>query len=361
MIRLLVLCRALLLVMAASLPLLGQRPGGAGASTSTQTANGIDGRTIDAQGRPVPFVFLTLLQEDRTGKPAPLSRLIGAVSDQQGRFSFSTLRPGGYVVAAIPSDATSEKLISDTDGFRTTYFPSAATVAAAKFVPVSTRERSTAVITMLPAKLSKVSGIVTLSNGKPPRGGKLNVGRGDGFFGFASFAVPVRDDGSFELTRVPPGTFFLHFRETPWPPPRGQEALVSGATVVTRGVDLPGTQVRPIPVLSVRGRVVLEGGTRDQLRPAEVSLAAVPYDFEGNPGPIYPATLRDDLSFELRAYAAHVRVRVTLPDRQWRMKHVRLDGVDVTTAGFELRPGVKLGMLEVVIEPTATIARLHAK
>jgi len=43
------------------------------------------------------------------------------------------------------------------------------------------------------------------------------------------------------------------------------------------------------------------------------------------------------------------------------MKHVRLDGVDVTTAGFELRPGVKLGMLEVVIEPTATIARLHAK
>jgi hypothetical protein len=42
---------------------------GAGASTSTQTANGIDGRTIDAQGRPVPFVFLTLLQEDRTGKP----------------------------------------------------------------------------------------------------------------------------------------------------------------------------------------------------------------------------------------------------------------------------------------------------
>jgi hypothetical protein len=84
--------------------------------------------------------------------------------------------------------------------------------------------------------------------------------------------------------------------------------------------------------------VVLEVAPEISCVPAEVSLAAVPYDFEGNPGPIYSATLRDDLSFELRAYAAHVRVRVTLPDRQWRMKHVRLDGVDVTTAGFELRP-----------------------
>ena len=71
--------------------------------------------------------------------------------------------------------------------------------------------------------------------------------------------------------------------------------------------------------------------------------------------------MHDDLTFELRAYAARVRVRVILPDRQWRVRQVRLEGVDVTTAGFELRPGRKLGTLEVMIEQTATVARLHAK
>ena len=100
-------------------------------------------------------------------------------------------------------------------------------------------------IRLLAAVLSVVSGTVIGQSGQPAREGTLQIAHGDGLFGMDSMAMLIRPDGSFMLTALPPGTYFLAFHESGWPPPRGEVPLISNEKIIVNGQDLAGVRVAP--------------------------------------------------------------------------------------------------------------------
>lgn len=123
---------------------------------------------------------------------------------------------------------------------------------------VNVRESQTADIVMQPVPLSVVSGTVIGSNGEPAPNARIRIARGDGLFGVAGMEFTSRPNGSFAVPGIDPGTYFLHFSEGVWPPPREVETpLISGAKVVVAGADVPN--VRVVPISMVQGSGHLEG------------------------------------------------------------------------------------------------------
>jgi hypothetical protein len=188
---------------------------------------------------------------------------------------------------------------------------------------------------------------VYTSAGAPASGGRLRISRGDGLFGVTGSAVELTGRGRFALAGVSPGTYFLHFSEGPWPPPRDVAIpLISATTVIVGEGDAENIRVLPIRMVRGTGRVIVDPALRSQFRPGDFTVGATPVDFEGNPGPSRPGAVRDDLTFEFRAWPGVARVRVMPETRDWFIKSVRRGGVDVTRSGIDFR-GEEISGLEI--------------
>ena len=190
-------------------------------------------------------------------------------------------------------------------------------VADAARVRVAPFARATANITLAPTPLRTVTGTVTGAAGRPVPGGLLMLGRGDGLFGLFSGAIQIRPDGSFAVAGLQPGTYYLHFRESAWPPPRGVAPDISGATVVVRDADIANVRVVPVPMVRGTGRVVIDAAARSSLRASEITVGGSPIDFSGNPGPQLPGAVQG---------GSHVRIPDVAERRttsgQWLAEHM---------------------------------------
>jgi hypothetical protein len=129
-------------------------------------------------------------------------------------------------------------------------------------------------IRIAPAHLAHVSGIVFGANGRPVQGGMLGVAHGDNLFGVDSSAVSIRPDGTFVVMGLPPGTYFLQFREGVWPPPKTVLPKVSGAKVIIADADVTHVRVAPIEMVTVTGRLLLDASQRT-LQLSEIKVAGV--------------------------------------------------------------------------------------
>ena len=63
----------------------------------------------------------------------------------------------------------------------------------------------------------------------------------------------------------------------------------------------PDVRVEPVRLVRGTGRVILSPADRAAIEPSAIRIGARPVDFDGNPGPSYSDTVRDDLTFEVRA------------------------------------------------------------
>lgn len=157
----------------------------------------------------------------------------------------------------------------------------------------------------------------------------------------------IRPDGSFLLSGLPPGTYFLQFHEGPWPPPRDATPLVSGAKVVVDRHDLAGVRVVPIHMVRATGRVIVDLATRSSLQPAGISVGGNPVERDGNPGPQRSGRVKDDLTFEFATWPGPGYVRLLFDAPGWKVKAIRYKGVDVTDAGIDFKEGQEVSGIEV--------------
>jgi hypothetical protein len=315
------------------------------------TRNAIIGTVVDASGTPVPAVFVTIVQRDTVRglvRFHPADVRLSALTDHRGEYRLENLNPGEYFVVAIPHNRS---LLPDGRVIRTghaiTYHPSAPQAADAMAVMVGVQQAQTADITLRPATLAMVSGTVIGSNGQPAQGGTMGMAHGDNLFGVDSATVRLRPDGSFVLPPLAPGTYFLQYREGPWPPPRDTTPLVSGAKVVLDGRDLAGVRVVPIHMVRATGRVVVDAAARAALQPSTVSVAANPRVWDGNPGPQRAGRLKDDLSFDFATWPGTGFVRVSFDAPGWKVKAVRYKGADVTETGIDFIEGQEISGIEI--------------
>lgn len=319
---------------------------------SAQTPNTIVGRVTDSSGAPVRGALVTLVvREARNGQIRfhPVDGRAVFFTDADGRYRIDSAPLGDYYVVAVPQNpGLSADGRPNRNGFRITYHPSAATVREAVPVTVNVRASQTVNITALPARLSIMAGTVFTSTGQPAAGGTLRVTHGDNLFGFGSTDIKLSASGAFSIAGVPPGTYFLHFSEGPWPPPRSVEIpLISGARVVVSESDLTNIRVTPIHMVRATGRVIIAPASRADFRPGGFTVGSTPIDFEGNPGPQRPGLLRDDLTFEFRTWPGPGRVRVFPEYGDWTIASVHYGGADVTRTGIDFRQGVEISGIEV--------------
>jgi hypothetical protein len=348
------LCTAIL-TLAADPTAVEQRVAAGGANGGQR----IVGRVTDTTGQGVGGVYVTVLRDDeaRRGAPRlqPVSVRLYSITNDRGEFLLENLAPDNYCVVALPHNKSVDaQNRPNRAGYAITYYRNATSAAEAKSVMVTRTAGATANITLAPARLSVVSGSVTAAMGRPASGARLSIAHGDGLFGLDSMTTTLRPDGTFTLTGLPPGTYFLHMREGVWPPPADAIPKVSVATVKVVDRDLTGVRVEPLPMVRATGRIIVDPAVRSSLRRSTIRVSGSPIDWQGNPGPQRWGIVRDDLTFEFRTWPARGYVRV-FPETEWTVARVRVDGVDVTKSGIDFRAGRDVTGLEVELihGPTA--------
>ena len=314
----------------------------------------IVGRVIDASHQPVADVLVMPLWEtsSRHGKTIhPFDVRGGSTTNANGEFRIEHLFAGSYYLAALPRNVPrGQPLPTNSDahrfGYAITYYPSVPRIGDAKPIDVGDKPVAAGDLTVASAHLAQISGTAIASNGQPAHGGHLAVTHGDHLFGVDSIAVPIRADGTFGIVGVPPGTYHLHLREGQWPPPRDVIPKVSGAKVIVTDGDVTRVRVVPIEMVKATGRLVLNASQRALLA-SGITVSGVPVDADGNPGPTRPGTVRDDLTFEFRAWPGPGYIRVSVGRQEWTTKSVRLNGVDLGDRDIDFQQGKEISGLVV--------------
>ena len=313
----------------------------------------ITGRVVDPSGTPVANTFVTALQKGRvSGRPFDfVSARLGSLTSEKGEFRLDALYAGEFYLIALPRNPPVDASGRPTrTGFGNTFYPGVRAFTDAKIVVVRPGMPATALVTLLPAALFTTSGVVLDSSGRPVSGGTLLITHGDGLFGLDSRAVRIHPRGTFGIAGLQPGTYFLQFRESQWPPPRGTIPKVSQAKVVIADADVPNVRVAPLTMVRATGRLVVEAASdRASLDPAFVSVGPLSTPFDGNPGPSRPGTVGKNLRFEFRAWPMPARIRVMIESPGWVVKAVRHNGEDITDRAIEFVQGKEITGLEVVV------------
>ena len=344
------LAALLAVVLSTSLAHTVQRGAGGGRGAAAAGPNAIVGRVLDPSGKPVPGTFVTALTPEPQDRRAFrfVSARLQSITNERGEFRLEGLYFGEFYVVALPRNQPLDAgQRPNRAGYANTFHPNAVRVADAKRIRVTPSGPPSADIVLTPARLSVISGLVTGSTGQPVSGGTLVMTHGDGFFGLNTRTLVIRPDGTFVAPALPLGTYHLQFRESAWPPPRGEIPKISGATVVVGDTDIGNVAVKPIFMVQGTGRLIVDPAARAALSPSSIQIGAVPVDFDGNPGPQRPGTVKDDLIFEFKTWPAVCEIRVTLPSREWSVKAIRLNGVDVTDKPIEFVAGKDVSGLEI--------------
>lgn len=312
----------------------------------------ISGRVLAPDGGPAPNTFVTALR--RSPAPVqsfrPVSVRLRAMTNEQGEYRLEGLSAGEYFLIALPHNAYADTNGTPTrTGFGNTFYPGVASFTDAKVVTVGPGNPRIADIKLLSAPIRTITGAVIGSNGQPVAGGTLALAHGDGLFGLDGRAVFIRPDGTFRAPGLQPGTYFLQFHESQWPPPRGVIPRVSQAKVTITDVDVTGVRVVPLTMVRASGRLILDAADRAALDVGRVSIGATPDPFDGNPGPQRPGSPNKDLTFEFQTWPMPGRIRVIIEEPGWVVKAIKHNGVDITSKSIDFVQGQQITGLEVVV------------
>ena len=331
-----------------------QRRGGtgAGAGRGNPQAASITGRVVNVKGLAVPETFVTAL----IPKPSVargfqfFSAQLWTTTNERGEYRLEGLSLGEFLVIALPHNQLLDPAgLPNRAGYANTFYPAADAIEGAKRVVVKPGGAAIANITLAPARLSVVSGTVIAESGKPAGSVRLGLVHGDGLFGLDGRGTLTRPDGTFAISGLQPGTYHLRYIGSTWPPPRGEIPLVSGTTVHITGGDLPGVRVVPIHMVRATGRVIVSAADRPAFRPEDMTVAAAPVDFDGNPGPQRSGVVSPNLTFEFSTWPSVGKLRFYFASPGWAVESVSLGGVDVTDKPITFTEGKVVSGIEIML------------
>jgi protocatechuate 3,4-dioxygenase beta subunit len=319
----------------------------------------VEGTVVDEFGDPAPGITVQLSRLEYGGGRRRLmpagARVHTRITDDRGRFRLFGVQPGDYYLSALSGAFTEQ---NETGGFSPTYFPGTPDAAAAQPIRLRFGQDVTAItLQLVPAKMTKVAGRMIDAEGRPVAQGTVTLSLSDRL-GVSDFFITrgvTAADGTFAFRNVPPGSYTLqgYGRQTAsagnlgasefgWlPVSAGDADQTELVLAVTRGSAL-------------RGRVVLEEPGGPPLRSADVSVSAIPVQFDSAPvgGGPPPSRMNEDLSFEVSNLSGHRLIMAGARNPAWSLKRITIDGRDVTDQAVDFTTG-DVEKVEVVLTSRA--------
>jgi hypothetical protein len=171
---------------------------------------------------------------------------------------------------------------------------------------------------------------------------------GNGFM--MSAGGQVRPDGTFTINSVAPGEYALRLQI-------GADEETATAKVTVAGDDIANLALVGTKPIVAAGRIVVDPAQAQSLpRGLMVSVFPMQTAFAM---PSQPVRIADDDTFELKTQPGVMRVNVfpggTVGSFDWSIRAVRVNGVDVTDAGVDFKPGEAINDLEVELTNKITV------
>jgi hypothetical protein len=298
----------------------------------------ITGRVTDDFGDAVTDARVTLHRYEFVAGLRRLSPIGGsAQTNDLGEFRLFGLPPGEYYLSASTTYSPS-------------YYPGTVNPGDAQPVMLGAGQELTGLtLPLIPSHTVRITGVALDADRRPLVGGLVSAMRWQGAALGGTAAGQVHADGSFAVTGLVPGEYFIKVSRS-LPSSEAQEFMSVPVTI--DGTDLDGLSLVAERPVTLRGRILFEiasQGSGEALAVADVrldTLRALPEEtlVIGSVG----ARIHADWSFDVTAPTGPTIIRLGRSLDGWQLAAVRLNGQDVTDDGFDLQEGSADG-IEVVI------------
>ena len=307
----------------------------------------ITGRILDEFGDPASDVqVMAMRYQFIQGRRqlTPVGRV--ATTNDIGEYRVYALPPGQYFVSATLRSFNFDAASDDRSGYAPTYYPNGASIADAQRLSIGVGQAVSDInFALSPTRLARVAGTAVDSEGKPLSGSTIIMMQTSGAFMMSTAGGQIRPDGSFSIANVAPGDYTMQALSNTGGLGPGPERAQAKVTVA--GEDILDVRLTGVKSSTVAGRIILpQAGTGMSI--SGLQLFATPSTFEmlNNPG---AARINDDATFEMKAQPGNYVIRMN-PQGNFanvRIKAVRLNGIDVTDSGLDVRANEDLNGLEV--------------
>lgn len=319
----------------------------------------ITGRIIDEFGDPLAGVRVSAGRYRFIGGQRRLVNTSAGSTDSTddiGQYRLHGLPPGDYYVSATFGSSFSFEDSDDRTGYAKTYFPGVPNVTEAQRVTVAEGQEAGGVgFALAPIRVARVSGTVTMSDGRPMANGMVRLMSAAPQTSMPSGNMGiVKPDGTFTIANVAPGDYTLNTQTA-----ADMEAIATtGSTgavrssetasvpIIVTGADVTGLALVTGPTATARGRILFDSGLPADARAAAVMVITLPASPDSMIMMGIQARARDDWSFDLGGLSGKRLIRAT-PPAGWFVKSVTLNGTDVTDTPIDFKPAENLTGLEV--------------
>ena len=327
----------------------------------------IAGRVTDELGEPLAGVRMQAMRHQYL--PSGQRQLVPAAgigmgyavtTNDLGEFRLYSLMPGTYIVSAAPSDmgmmmtAPGGPASAPNDGHGLTYFPGTINVDEAQGITVGIAEVASATFALVPQRMTRVSGLVRDSRGKPVAANLMLRTQSEGSMMMRS-ATMAGPDGRFSLGNVPPGDHFIEVAPRP-----GSEESAS-VPITSAGQEITDLIITTSAGRTIAGQVTFEGAPAGQqsfrvnVTSPDPGMAPLTRIFDSTQG-----VVDEKGRFQLRGVSggrAIFNVFPTAPGggpQTWSVKSVTIDGENVTDIPFDLSAAKDDTKIEIVMTDKQT-------
>jgi hypothetical protein len=318
----------------------------------------IAGRITDELGEPIAGIRMQAMRHQylpngqRQLMPGGAG-FFNVVSNDLGEFRLYGLMPGAYIISGSSSDTMvmmpgAGAAASDNEGPGTTYYPGTLNTDEAQAVTVGLAEEAHASFAMVAAKMTKISGIVRSSSGKPVSNVTLSLRTRSGV-GFSMRSGPgMGPDGSFSIGNLPPGDHWLEVV------PRAGTDEGASVAITADGSDITGLVITTSPGATISGQVVFEGTSgprpaRIMVTPADPFGSSTMRGFDSTQG-----TIDQNGQFEIKGVFGRVLFAAAgegfnPPPPGWSVKSVTFNGASITEAPLDISAVGSATGVEIVL------------
>jgi protocatechuate 3,4-dioxygenase beta subunit len=352
----------------------------------------ISGRIIDEFGEPVADASVSALRSTwSNGRRRLQSTGRSATTNDLGQYRIYGLPPGEYFVSATLRGAQemmvlemavaasvrttmSEGADAPRSGYAPTYYPGTPNGGEAQKLSLAVgQEAQNTDFGLVPVRLSKISGTVIGSEGRPLEGVMVSAAPRSTVGNILIFpsggAGRTDKNGNFTLNGVAPGDYTLNARTMGIVTSDGDRMTFTMTRVVTVGGDgssefgsiplsVAGEDMSNVMIVTSKGttasgRVVYEGGSKPNANTLRITAAEA--DADGPVGLLGgSASVTAEGTFEIKGLAGQRIFRVSNIPSGWVLKTVRFNGTDITDSGIDIRPTEPVTGLEVVLTTRTT-------